>query len=167
MTNDRFVEIVEDRCTKIKLILANKAKEYAVGDDRLYNFKRAAEIARCTPIQALYGMMLKHVVSSIDIIENADKGILPSEALLEEKFGDFVNYLILGEAVIKELLDEEARQKAFKRDTVGEINKMREGMGLEMIQVHVPADPVILGVDLAAGAEGKDGFLTGVTSAKT
>lgn len=133
MTNERFCEIVGDRCTKIKLVLANKAKEYAADDDRLYNFKRAAEIARKSPIDALFGMMLKHIVSSIDIIENVGKGILPSEALLEEKLGDFVNYLVLAEAVIKELLDDEARQKAFKADPVGEINKMREGMGLEAI----------------------------------
>lgn len=130
MTNERFCEIVEDRCSKIKLILANKAKEYARGD-RLHNFKVAATIGKCTPTRALFGMQLKHLVSVIDMFDDIDSGVLPSEALLEEKFGDLINYLILAEACIKERMDEETRTAAFRKDPLTSINTLRADLGLQ------------------------------------
>jgi len=98
MNNSQFNRIVENRIKKIKDVLANKAKEYAKGD-RLYNFKRAAEIFHTTPQKALAGMFAKHLVSVIDIIEN-DKSV--SVELLNEKIGDSINYLILLEALLIE-----------------------------------------------------------------
>ena len=113
MKTEAFHEIVEDRCTKIKLVLANKAKEYAKDGDRLHNFKKGAKYGNCTTTRALFGMMNKHLVSVVDIFDDIDSGVLPSDAMLEEKFGDLVNYLILGEACIKEQL---AEKQALQHD---------------------------------------------------
>ena len=61
-------------------------------------------------------MMTKHVVSVIDLIE----GRVPlTESAINEKFGDNINYLVLGEAALKEKLDlqrlNEANQITEKR----------------------------------------------------
>lgn len=98
MNTTQFNEILDARLTAIKSTLGNKAKEYAIGD-RLYNFKRAAEIARVTPQRALLGMIMKHIVSVIDLVE----GSVPNKrATIDEKIGDTINYLILLEAIFAE-----------------------------------------------------------------
>lgn len=99
MTSEEFEKILNFRLNSIQNVLGSKAKEYAVGD-RLYNFKRAAEISRTSPAQALKGMFMKHLVSVLDLIE----GNLPmSEYFINEKIGDAINYLILLEAILKEV----------------------------------------------------------------
>lgn len=102
MNSQEFDNIVEERLVKIRDILGSKAKEYAVGD-RLYNFKRASEILRTSPQKALLGMLMKHIVSVIDLIEGSTKS---TEYLINEKIGDSINYFILLEALLKEQLDE-------------------------------------------------------------
>lgn len=84
-----------------------KAKEYANDEDRLHNFNKAGKMSNQTPEKALRGMLLKHIVSMDDIIENIDKGVLPSKALLDEKIGDIINYYILIEACIIDRLEED------------------------------------------------------------
>ena len=98
MDTAKFEEILEARLLSIKAVLGSKAKEYAIGD-RLYNFKRAAEIQRTTPQKALAGMLMKHLVSVIDLVEGS---ISPTEYMVNEKIGDAINYLILLEAIFKE-----------------------------------------------------------------
>jgi hypothetical protein len=95
---EEFEAILESRLSAIKQVLGNKAKEYAIGD-RLYNFKRAAEILRVKPQEALLGMLMKHLVSVLDLVEGS---IPPTEYMVNEKIGDAINYLILLEAIFKE-----------------------------------------------------------------
>lgn len=52
---------------------------------------------------ALYGIMAKHLVSVIDLIEGT---IEPTEYFINEKLGDLINYLVLLEAVFKEELSQ-------------------------------------------------------------
>jgi len=98
MDSAQFDVILQERLISIAQTLGNKAKEYAIGD-RLYNFKRAAEISRTTPQRALAGMFMKHLVSVMDLIEGS---IEPTEYMVNEKIGDAINYLILLEAILKE-----------------------------------------------------------------
>jgi len=93
-----FETILDSRIQSIKTVLGNKAKEYAIGD-RLYNFKRAAEISRTSPQKALLGMFMKHLVSVLDLVEGS---IPATEYMVNEKIGDAINYLILLEATLKE-----------------------------------------------------------------
>lgn len=109
MRSADFDKIVNERIEKIKKILGSKAKEYASNEDRLYNFKRAAEMDRTTPAKALWGMMAKHRVSVADLVEGEGCVVMDQEsykALIEEKIGDSINYLILLEAILKEYLNE-------------------------------------------------------------
>ncbi len=63
MNTQQFNEILENTIKKCRDTLTGKSSEYAT-EDRLHNFKVAAEIQHCTPITALAGMMAKHTVSS-------------------------------------------------------------------------------------------------------
>jgi hypothetical protein len=101
----QFDEIVSYRCNEIKRILCKKSKEYATETDRLHNFKRASRMLNCTPEKALMGMAAKHFVSVLDIVDSVDIIHLPSIAMIEEKIGDSINYLVLLEAVLKETIN--------------------------------------------------------------
>lgn len=98
MEGKYFDELLAKRLECIRNTLGAKAKEYAKGD-RLYNFKRAAEIQQTTPQKALTGMFMKHMVSVLDLVEGSLEN---TEYMINEKIGDAINYLILLEAVLKE-----------------------------------------------------------------
>lgn len=100
MTEDDFQAIVANRVTLINHVLAIKGKEYRRGGDAMHNFNRAAAISNTSREKALWGFATKHLVSFLDILDDVEKGNLPSEDLLSEKIGDLVNYLILCEASI-------------------------------------------------------------------
>ena len=55
----------------------------------------------CTPEKALVGMWTKHIISILDIVDGIEAKA-PADAVIEEKIGDAVNYLILLEAMLKE-----------------------------------------------------------------
>lgn len=101
-SNYDFATTVSQRCSKIKNVLQAKAQEYASSVSRFHNFEVAARIADTTPEKALKGMMLKHEVSVMDLIEWAESspGKL-SLAIIDEKIGDNINYLILLEGLLK------------------------------------------------------------------
>jgi hypothetical protein len=112
MTAQEFKEILIKTLTSCRRVLRAKASEYAK-EDRLYNFKRAAECLRQTPEQALLGMMQKHSVSVIDLIEACKDncierdsgkilGPIPDKSLINEKIGDSINYLILLKGLLYE-----------------------------------------------------------------
>lgn len=101
MDNQEFDEILERRIELIRSVLKSKAKEYAI-TDRLHNFNRAARMLEIPRQKALAGMMSKHWVSILDILDNFGKGEPPAIGMIEEKIGDAINYLILLEAMLKE-----------------------------------------------------------------
>lgn len=99
MTNEHFKNILQMRLAATETTLAKKAHEYASDEDRLHNFKKAAMVLNCTPKQALLGMLAKHLVSVIDLVNDPADA---TWALWDEKIGDSINYLILLEALVKE-----------------------------------------------------------------
>ena len=106
MKYGRFNEVLETTIKKCVDTLGVKADEYAT-EDRLHNFKVAAEIQNCTPITALAGMMAKHTVSVYDLIQKQEQGYVVSREMWDEKIGDSINYLILLSALVQERFDEE------------------------------------------------------------
>ncbi len=102
MKSEEFNRILEERIASIKGTLAKKADEYVQGNDRLYNFRRAGKINGTSPEAALWGMATKHLVSVVDLIEDAGIGIRHTNERIDEKIGDMINYLILLEALLKE-----------------------------------------------------------------
>lgn len=109
MQEKRFYELVEERSSKIKNVLIEKGKEYSTKDDKLHNFNRGADISGQIREKVLLGFLLKHQISLLDIVDNIEKGVLPSRNLIDEKIGDIVNYYILLEASIIDRLEKEGK----------------------------------------------------------
>lgn len=116
IAGDEVTSCVEKRIQKTREVLAVKAGMYATPNNRLHNFDSAARILNCTPEQALQGMMVKHIVSVFDLIrwtETEPQSI--STALIDEKIGDTINYMILLESLLlRRLRDNEAKDPKKK-----------------------------------------------------
>lgn len=98
MTATEFERIFEEQVERSRMVLVNKADEYAT-EDRLHNFKVAASLEGKTPEQDLAGMMAKHTVSVYDMAESGQ--FYPIE-LWQEKITDHINYLFLLNAIVRE-----------------------------------------------------------------
>lgn len=99
MTTPEFNKVVEDQLDRIKSVLVKKATEYSLDTDRLSVFKHAAALSKETPEQALYGFMLKHIISVTDMVNS---GEVYSEELWNEKITDICNYLILLQGLLRD-----------------------------------------------------------------
>jgi len=106
MTSLEFENLVEDIYDASFRVLTHKAKEYMKGEDRLENFKDAAELLHTTPPRALLGMWIKHVQSIIDIVNRTQQRSYPTRELLDEKIIDAINYLFLLRALFEEHFQE-------------------------------------------------------------
>ncbi len=104
MKVERFNDCIERRIDKCKQVLVKKADEYAT-EDRLHNFKVAAELQGVNILTALAGMMAKHTVSVYDLIQEVQVGDRPPREMWDEKIGDSINYLLLLDAAVEELYD--------------------------------------------------------------
>jgi hypothetical protein len=111
-----FDSVVEFRIEQIRKTLQAKGKEYATESDRFHNFNVAGKMNKTTPEKALKGMMAKHEVSVVDLIEysNSVMDLIEhveydpdrlTEALVNEKIGDNINYLILLEGMLKQRIE--------------------------------------------------------------
>ena len=98
MDTERFNQLFEKQIELCRQVLCGKAKEYAT-EDRLHNFKVAAQLEGITTEQALAGMMAKHTVSVYDMCASGEA--YPIE-LWQEKLTDSINYLLLLNAVVRE-----------------------------------------------------------------
>lgn len=96
-----FDEVLREQLKQTEATLGLKGREYSKGADRFSNFKDAARIEQVSPEKALLGMMVKHEVSVRDIVAKLDTE-LPTEAMLNEKCGDWLNYIVLLKGMIVE-----------------------------------------------------------------
>ena len=100
MTIKQFNNLVNAILEKVKDLLCNKTKEYSKEElDRLDHFKRAAILTKQSPVRALYGMLVKHIISLSDFICSEQKY---SRDKWYEKIFDNINYLLLLCAAIEE-----------------------------------------------------------------
>jgi len=98
---EQFNEVLQQRLDKIQQILFVKGREYASNTSRYHNFEVAARFTDTSKEKALVGMMLKHWVSVLDLVEIAT--LSPERLSIEqvdEKIGDSINYLILLEGML-------------------------------------------------------------------
>lgn len=101
---DTVERIISERIEKTKQLILVKGKEYVRGNDRLHNFRRASEMERTTMPRALHGMLQKHLVSYLDMLDDIDAGKEVKEEVVNEKLGDIIVYFLLQEATIKETI---------------------------------------------------------------
>jgi hypothetical protein len=110
MDDNTFQVVIRNSFYRSTFILGRKAKEYAPGQDRLSNFKKAAALQGISPEQALFGMMAKHLVSVAEMTAAIE--VEPcSEAVWEEKLTDSINYLFLLEALVRDRYEWESKNK--------------------------------------------------------
>ena len=94
METENFNKLTENFFEDCKAILGVKASEYAVGIDRLRNFKRAGALSIVEPETALLGMLNKHICSIYDFIDEIEDGKEPRDlSQWHEKLVDAVNYI--------------------------------------------------------------------------
>jgi len=112
MKQDEFQAVLDRRIEQTGKTLAGKGTEYGSDSDRLHNFKAAGRMLNITPEKALEGMLAKHLVSVQDIVARVENGgNMPSQAVIDAKIGDCINYFILLEALLTERRDSEIARK--------------------------------------------------------
>jgi len=104
MKNKTFNDLIEKQFQTCRETLEQKRSEYAPDDDRLQNFRKAANLQGFkTVVKAIKGMSAKHTVAWADYIsriENGDTSIPWEE--IEEKSKDQINYILLEKASLLE-----------------------------------------------------------------
>jgi len=102
MKHEDFSVLLEQRLGKTRDTMSTKGDGYRSEDDQFHNFKAAGRKRNETPEKALMGMKVKHDVSVDDIVDNLEKGIIPTRKLIDEKIGDEIVYLTLLEGLLVE-----------------------------------------------------------------
>ena len=101
MNRKDFNTLVDLRIQAIKETLAKKGNEYSKDKEVFKNFIDAGRKLDTNKYKALQGMLIKHIVSVDNIIDNIDQEI-PTVDIISEKIGDIINYYILLEAMLTE-----------------------------------------------------------------
>ena len=97
-----FDELVERETQRMKDVMCSKSADYSADDDKLFNFKLAAELDGVSPIEALRGMWLKHRTSLRQGLDELVDGKCRSKEWWIEKLTDDRNYSVLLQALLEE-----------------------------------------------------------------
>jgi len=99
ITEKEFVEnILHRRFDRMEKVLAGKNKEYAGGEDYLFNFRTGSRISERHPVIVLWGYFLKQLICVIRMMLNPEKEY--TQEYVDEKIGDVMNYLVLYEGIL-------------------------------------------------------------------
>lgn len=104
MTLEEFNQLHNERVEKSRKVLIQKNREYGTELDVLESFKEQSELSIHNTSPAIgWELLVKHLYSVRRIIrEYEESGTHPTKEMIDEKFGDAINYLILIEALLKE-----------------------------------------------------------------
>ena len=103
MKSKEFEKIATRLIKHCQDTLLTKNEEYARNGDRLWNFNEVARINKRSPLDVLMCMKAKHEQSIRDIVSDIGIGKYPTDEQMMEKWGDDINYSILGLAIIAEM----------------------------------------------------------------
>ena len=107
MKTERFEQVIKQQLKDCEKTLVVKRKEYVRNDDWFHNFNVGAMMTGKLREEVLDGFMLKHIISIQDITNDIKTGKLPPIEVLDEKFGDVINYLLLKKASIIDRIESE------------------------------------------------------------
>ena len=102
MNHIDFDKLVEQETQRMKDVMCSKSADYSAEDDKLFNFKLAAELDGVSPVEALRGMWLKHRTSIRQGLDELIDGKCRPEKWWIEKLTDDRNYSILLQALLVE-----------------------------------------------------------------
>lgn len=105
MNREEFDVFIQANLEQIEKKLVVKGKEYDRDDNPFHNFDKGAKKAGIIRERVIEAYSLKHEVSIDDMIDDIEKGTLPSYDTVDEKFGDAINYLLLKKASIVERIN--------------------------------------------------------------
>lgn len=100
MKESEFDKVVRDTVNNCVETLVVKGKEYRRNNNPFHNFDKGVEITGLTREEVIWGFALKHYISIQDIKSDLKKGISPSLEMVNEKYGDLINYLLIEKASI-------------------------------------------------------------------
>jgi hypothetical protein len=106
MSETYFTSRLAEATNHIHITLEEKAREYVRNGDRMHNFNVGAKKKDITREQVIDNMRLKHEISIDDMRQDIAEGRLPTKELVEEKFGDIINYFVLEKISILHKIDE-------------------------------------------------------------
>lgn len=96
----QFEDVVTDTLKQCQDTMLIKGREYRRNNNPFHNFDKGVEISGKSREEVIWGFALKHFISIQDIRSDLRDGKLPSEELLNEKYGDMINYLLIEKASI-------------------------------------------------------------------
>ena len=124
MTNEFFRENIDFIRQQSLDILLQRNGNYAKGsDDALHNFTAGAAIAGCTPAQAAWGYVTKHLVALRDKIQRNDFSNVDD---LEEKCCDIINYTAIIYAIGIDENSNYGKQPCTEANTVGQLQEQEQ-----------------------------------------
>jgi hypothetical protein len=127
MTENRFEEVIDIFLNGIRETLVVKGKEYRRNNNPFHNFDIGSQRSGLIREKVLDGFLLKHEISIADITNDLVENKLPTIAVLNEKFGDNVIYLILKMASIIDKIEvyseEEKHQEYWSGNKFLEVDK--------------------------------------------
>jgi len=97
-----YVDFVKERTSNV---LQAKGDEYSYNLGAFENFEEGVSIGLANTREAIaWGYVTKHIQSVRALIREVDSGKEDhlTDKLIDEKFGDVINYMILIEAMLKE-----------------------------------------------------------------
>ena len=90
MPPDLFQTLLDELDGNSLETLKTKNTRYSSNGDSLHNFRKGAEVAGCTPAQACWGYLTKHLVALRDMVQNDD---FSNREDFLEKCQDTINYI--------------------------------------------------------------------------
>ena len=105
------------RQQSLDMLLQRNGNYAKGGDDALHNFTAGAAIAGCTPAQAAWGYVTKHLVALRDKIQRNDFSNVDD---LEEKCCDIINYTAIIYAIGIDENSKYCKQTCKEANTVGQ-----------------------------------------------
>ena len=106
MNNSDFNVVLENAITDLEETLFIKGSEYSHTQDRLKNFKDAADFNGIEPEQALWLFVTKHIIALKDFVWQIDDNRITKNQWAE-KLGDIRAYMVLLEALVEERITRE------------------------------------------------------------
>ena len=110
MTRRQFEVYLEHVLDRTKKVLGNKGDEYSYNNGAFENFEEGVGLGFSITREAVaWGYAVKHLQAVKAMITQIEKGneVQLTNTLVEEKFGDVINYMILIEAMLKERIENE------------------------------------------------------------
>lgn len=112
MNKNAFEEVVTGLLDECRELLIRKGGDYSPNDDKLQNFKQAADFTSCNKWQALEIYLFKHLQAISNWFKSGRKQLNED---IKHRIRDSINYFILLEAMIVEE-EQDAKDQATEAD---------------------------------------------------